>query len=178
MEKECECCGKLTTNPRFCSRSCAAKVTNKEVTKRKTTRKCQHCDLLVKSCKHTLCSMHFDEWKLRFRQESTLGEYRNMTSVKGKHPSWANAHVRGFARSWLKHLSQLGCAKCGYTKHVELAHIQPISSFTDDVKLSVVNGEQNVIQLCRNCHWEFDNEERSGLFSSILERLGKIPYRE
>jgi hypothetical protein len=178
VKKECECCGKLTDNKKFCSRSCSAKINNKNTPKRTVSRKCKKCDNKAKSYRHTLCKEHFDEWRLRFKQESTLGEYQNMLSVKGKHKSWASSHIRAFARSWLKHLINKPCANCGYSKHVELAHIRPVSSFADTDKLSEVNSEKNVIQLCRNCHWEFDNESRKGLFTNLLNSLNKLRYTE
>lgn len=175
MERNCDCCGKLTTNPRFCSKTCSAQVTNREVPKRKLTRLCTKCDKTIKSTRHTLCAEHFEEWKLRFQQESTVGEYRNKLSLKDKHPSWLNSHIRNFTRSWLKHLSKEPCAKCGYDLHVELAHIRAVSDFNDDAKLSEVNSIKNVIQLCRNCHWEFDNLPREGLFTKLLKDLDKNP---
>ena len=97
--RNCDNCGKETSNPRFCSKSCSAVKTNKESPKRKITRTCSKCDRLVKSTKHTLCDEHFDLWKLRFKNEYTIGQYREAESVKGKHPSWINSHIRGFARS-------------------------------------------------------------------------------
>ncbi len=170
--RKCDCCGEKTDNPRFCSRSCAAKVTNKENPKRRITRKCTKCDAIIKSHRHTLCSVHFEEWKLRFQQECTIGEYRNKLSVRGKHVSWVHAHIRSFARSWLKKIKDLSCANCGYDKHVELAHIKAVSTFPDEAKLSEVNNIKNVIQLCRNCHWEFDNLDRN-LFTDLLLKEGK-----
>jgi len=103
-----------------------------------------------------LCEPHYREYKDSHRF-TEVGEYRNKLSVKDKHPSWANAHIRGFARSWLKHLTVLPCKNCGYSKHVELCHIKPVASYPDTATLSEINDESNVIQLCRNCHWEFDN---------------------
>lgn len=49
------------------------------------------------------------------------------------------------------------CSKCGYDKHFEVCHIKPISSFSDDTLLSEINDISNIIALCPNCHWEFDN---------------------
>lgn len=49
------------------------------------------------------------------------------------------------------------CSKCGYDKHFEVCHIKPISSFSDDTLLSQINDISNIIALCPNCHWEFDN---------------------
>lgn len=167
--KNCDHCGKETNNPRFCSRTCSAKVTNVESPKRATTKICSKCTQKVKSHRHTLCSEHFEIWKERFRQESTIGEYRSTDSVKGKHPSWVHSHIRGFARSWLKHLTKQPCAFCGYDKHVELAHIKPVSEFSDDAKIGQVNAESNVIQLCRNCHWEFDHLDRDQFKDKLIE---------
>lgn len=49
------------------------------------------------------------------------------------------------------------CSRCPYDKHVELAHIKGISSFDPATKLNVVNDPSNLMWLCPNCHWEFDN---------------------
>lgn len=170
----CINCNKITLNPKFCSRSCSAKVTNKENPKRKITKCCSKCNNKVKSSRHTMCEIHNNEWTSRFKQNLTIGEYREKESIKGKHASWLHSHIRNFARSWLHYLKKLPCAKCGYDKHVELAHIKAISEFSDDVKLSEINSESNVIQLCPNCHWEFDNLDRSS-FLQILLINNKIP---
>lgn len=155
----CALCGIETNNQKYCSRSCAAKMNNK-IPKRKLTRKCRECDDIVWTYRHTRCKKHFEDYKNNHYRNKTLGEYRNMFSVKGKHPSWVSSHIRNFARSWLKHLRKLPCKHCGYDKHVELAHIKPVSSYADSALLGEVNSEDNVIQLCPNCHWEFDNLPR------------------
>ena len=49
------------------------------------------------------------------------------------------------------------CYNCGYDKHVETCHIKNISKFPLDTKISIVNHPDNLILLCPNCHWEFDN---------------------
>jgi predicted restriction endonuclease len=113
------------------------------------------------------CEHHLELYKANKYKTKTIGEYRNMISVKGKHASWLHSHVRNFARSWLKHLTKLPCKFCGYKEHVELAHIKGVSEFNDKELLSVVNSEKNVIQLCPNCHWEFDNKDRK-LFTHLL----------
>lgn len=156
----CICCGKATNNPKFCSRSCSASHNNKVTPKRKLSRTCLLCDSPVKSYRHNRCELHWVEFREGLYKNKTIGEYRNSLSVKGKHPSWVNSHIRGFARSWFKHLTKTPCAHCGYDKHVELAHIKDVSSFDDSALLSEVNSAENIIQLCPNCHWEFDNLPR------------------
>lgn len=49
------------------------------------------------------------------------------------------------------------CAICGYTNHVEVAHIKAVSEFTDEDTISDINSISNLIGLCPNHHWEYDN---------------------
>lgn len=150
-------CSNETSNPKFCSRSCSASYSNSLNPKRKLTRKCLECDSIVFSYRHYRCKKHLDLYKKNKYQDFTIGQYRQKESLKDKHRSWLHSHIRNFARTWFKDLTKLPCSKCGYYKHVELCHIIPVSSFPDDAKLSEVNSLKNLIQLCRNCHWELDN---------------------
>ena len=152
---KCLNCNIETLNNKFCSRSCAASYNNKISPKRKTKKTCVICGEPVKSYKYNRCEIHWNEYKINKFKLKTIGEYR--LKLKNKHPSWIHSHIRQFARSWLKHLTKLPCSICGYDKHVELCHIKPLSEFNDSDLLSLVNSEDNIIQLCRNCHWELDN---------------------
>jgi len=49
------------------------------------------------------------------------------------------------------------CVACGYKKHVEICHIMDVKDFPKNTKISVVNDVNNLVALCCNCHWEFDN---------------------
>ena len=159
--KKCDCCGKETTNPRFCSKSCAAKVNNVKYPKRKITRKCskEGCDELVKDYRSSRCEKHHKEYmyyhqNIAFR---TIREYTERDCIKRLHPSSTFAHIRGLARSWHKDILQQPCANCGYDKHVQLCHIKPLSTFSLDTTIGEVNSKENVIQLCPNCHWDLDH---------------------
>lgn len=156
----------------FCSRSCSASFNNKKFVKRTLIRTCVECNSLVKSYRHTRCEKHHENYINNKYINKTIGEYRNKSSLKDKHSSWINSHIRLFAREWNKDLKQLPCAKCGYNKHVELAHIKKITSYPDNSKLSEVNNKENIIQLCPNCHWEFDNLDRE-VFKDLLISLNK-----
>lgn len=166
----CKQCGKefhktnsqiKRTKNNFCSRSCAASYNNTIKAKRKPKeRECSSCgakfrrkrgsrSTLCQTCKTTRDELDY--------KTMTLGEYQQKLSVKGKHTSWKNAHVRNFCRSWNKDLQSKACQVCGYTKHVELAHSKPIASFSPDTPLGLINDKSNIFVLCRNCHWEFDN---------------------
>lgn len=50
------------------------------------------------------------------------------------------------------------CQSCSYDKHVELAHLKAVASFEPTATLKDINSPDNVLVLCRNCHWEFDHD--------------------
>lgn len=158
-----ESCGIETNNPKFCSRKCSAIVSNKLNPKRKLKTLCSTpgCGSIVKSYRHTKCGRCFQEYLNNRTSNKKLVELRTRCSVQGKHPSWANVHVRHHARAKHRNLLKLPCFKCGYSKHVELCHKKPVSSFDEDTMVGEVNARENIVQLCPNCHWEFDR----GLFS-------------
>lgn len=49
------------------------------------------------------------------------------------------------------------CELCGFAEHVDIAHIKPVRSFPDGTLLGEINPIENLIGLCPNCHWLFDN---------------------
>lgn len=156
---KCLHCGNETTNPKFCSRSCSAKETNK-IPKRKLSKKCSNCDSLVRNYRSTLCEHHYQEHLKRksdYVKNMTLADYTERDCIKKLHRSSRFAHIRGLCRTWNKDKLELPCHICGYSKHVELAHIKPLSSFPPTALLKDVNSPDNIVQLCPNCHWEFDN---------------------
>jgi predicted HNH restriction endonuclease len=73
------------------------------------------------------------------------------------HKSSAYALVRTRARAASKKLGLDKCQKCGYDKHVEITHAKGISTFEGHTLVSVINAPSNLMALCPNCHWEFDN---------------------
>lgn len=156
----CISCGKETNNPKFCSRSCSASYTNSKSPKRKLKRTCVRdgCKDVVRNHRSTLCENHYVEYaSLINTSEMRIIDYINKGSLKNLHRSSAYVHIRSLARYHNKELLSLPCANCGYDKHVELCHIKPISKFDIYEKIKNVNSRDNLIQLCPNCHWEFDN---------------------
>lgn len=49
------------------------------------------------------------------------------------------------------------CVKCGYSIHVDVAHVKSVSSFDNSVTIREINSIDNLIGLCPNHHWEYDN---------------------
>ena len=151
---KCQHCEAETSNPKFCSRSCSTKFNNKAKPKRKPKpRHCSTCgkDFLISS--HHYRSKRCPEC---FVAPQTVGEIRKQLHLKNKHPSWIHAVVRQRARHAHKDKPRI-CANCGYSLHVECCHIKPISSFPNEARVDEVNSDENVVLLCRNCHWEFDH---------------------
>lgn len=144
---QCQC---ETKNPKFCSRSCSAKYTNTINPKRKKVRICKSCPNLIgrgrtycKSCRGPR------------NDDPTLGSL--ILKYSKHHRSSAFVLIRTRARAIADSIGWKSCVKCGYDKHIEIAHIKPISSYSDDTLISVINKVDNLIPLCPNCHWEFDN---------------------
>lgn len=108
----------------------------------------------------------------------TLGEFRTRDTVK--HPSWKDSQIREMARHLHVDILSKPCAACGYSRHVELAHIIPLSKFPDDATVATANARKNVVQLCRNCHWEFDHGllDLRAISSSGPERGASISEAE
>ena len=165
MRVNCDCCGNnfnkspqqiRVTKAIYCSKSCAAKINNKKYPKRrKINKKCKKCDEPIYKSGRTFCSFHTEEWKNRTKF-ITLDLCQSKESLKNLHISSKNVHTRGLGRTQHKELIKKPCFICGYDKHVELCHIKPISEFPPETLVSEVNDISNVVQLCRNCHWEFD----------------------
>ena len=145
----CKKCDKSTTNPKFCSRSCANAYNNKHLPKRQLEGNCSVCQTLI-SRRHKYCKLCRIE-KFSAKDISLLdAKYPHHTSAR-------YAKVRDRARRKVINLGWLSCNQCGYDKHIEACHIKPISSYSGETMISEINREENLIALCPNCHWEFDH---------------------
>lgn len=148
-------CQSLTSNPKFCSRSCAAKYNNRLYPKRKLERtNCSKCGNLIGRKSHT------DSRRVCNSCNSSLVDWDNLTlgEARGARRYQKHSVIRSNARAkYRKNNPELKCKVCGYDKHVEVCHIKPISSFSLDTKVGLINSLDNLIGLCPNHHWEFDN---------------------
>jgi len=78
--------------------------------------------------------------------------------AKNKNWQSARSSVGKHATSVFKRMkSPLLCFICGYSNHVEIAHIKSVSSFSDNTLISEINACSNLVALCPNHYWEFDN---------------------
>ena len=158
---KCLNCDIDTKNPKFCSQSCSASYFNRVKPKRAKSKICHHPD-----CKELIlsvlkfCSEHKGGRGLpgkislkdsveRYTKGSLISEVGYATAQ-----SYIRVHSRNTARS---HGLLRECHVCGYSNHVQAAHIIPVKDFPDSCTVLEVNSINNLVGLCPNHHWEFDN---------------------
>ncbi len=93
------------------------------------------------------------------RPDKKMGE-RTKKEVFDSLVNWQSARttIRKHSARVMASLGKLKfCQVCGYSNHVEICHIKAVSAFPEDAKLSQINDPINLVYLCPNHHWEFDN---------------------
>ena len=144
----CLLCNKETTNPKFCSRNCSATYTNSHKPKRVAAKKfCAVCSAEIPS---------FPRRKTCVKCRSTKWLDRSIQEARDKYGISHHAKIRAFSRKKLKDNVRV-CASCGYSKHVEVCHLIPVRDFPSDATIDQINDLNNLVLLCRNCHWELDH---------------------
>lgn len=149
------------TENHYCSRSCSNTMSNKKRwanhVKIKDRFKCKTCgnsiDYRSKTKYCNSCLMIVNETNSKSK---TLGELKKEYKTKSK-SIWYSVPIRQFARTWNRNIADLPCQVCGYANHTEICHITAISDTADDVTLGTINSPNNLLILCPNHHWEFDN---------------------
>lgn len=148
--RNCEYCGKPTDNPKFCSINCAANYNLIHFPpKKKRKRFCKHCGNEIKgrkiSC--TRCNKNVVDW-----------DTVTLSTITGRASYQIAANIRRRARYRYRNSSRPKyCINCGYKKHYEVCHIQAIMDFPPETSVAEINSLENLVALCRNCHWELDN---------------------
>lgn len=111
----------------------------------------------VKDSIKNRCSMLGIELNLEQRlsvSDLTKGEFfenrKNWQSARG-------GIQKDSRRVYFKSNPTPRCEICGYSNHVEVAHIKAVSDFDDSTTISEINSLSNLIGLCPNHHWELDN---------------------
>lgn len=86
-----------------------------------------------------------------------LEDLQNESGICGSSGS-IHSKIRSHSR-WVytKAGKPMVCKRCNYNIHVEICHIKPVKSFNKIETLGTVNDIDNIIALCRNCHWELDH---------------------
>ncbi len=152
----CPVCRTDTSNPKYCSNSCAAVVNNTLPRNRmkpklkvctvcnnaveKYSKKCQKCKLKTRKQQINAFGK-----KIISEFHSTYARHRYQ---KIRHHAHRVAAFHGLEKK---------CTECGYTLHVELCHKKPISQFSKNTRLHIVNSICNLLYLCRTHHWELEH---------------------
>lgn len=146
----CKECLQLTHNKNYCSKQCFLKRNSIKIPTRDFY--CQRCNIIIHTgtskprqtlCKN--CNSNFVDWS-KVSKSDMKTRYKNINQY--------HARIRSIAR---QNYQKTECENCGYAKHVEICHIKPVAEFPDTAFISEINQPTNLIALCPNCHWEFDN---------------------
>lgn len=168
-----------TKHKKFCDRSCAARFNSKKRYSDLSLRikptstfvesgSCKKCfsEIFYKKRKNgrfyyrNFCENCVVDAVLEKRDKKKIS-----TLTKGelftKSLNWQSARSR-IAKNARKEFLNSGkpfiCVICSYSNHVDIAHIKPVSEFSDDSLIRDINCVDNLITLCPNHHWEFDNK--------------------
>ena len=163
---KCEKCNKEHDGSygsgRFCSSKCARSYStskdNKEETKDSECVKCNKPIKINKRSPHTVkCQNCIDSEKIIIRIPVD-GLSKNELFEKRCNWQSARSGIRKHAeRVYLRSDEPKQCVICGYDKHYEICHKINVSDFDGNTLINEINSLNNLIALCRNCHWEFDN---------------------
>ncbi len=124
----------------FCNRSCSTQYNNRIKPKRKRIR-----EKKIKESK--------DKENLYF--DLTKEELENKHG--GIYFNWRASISKNARKTFNNSGLCKKCIVCGYDIHVDIAHIVSVSEFDKSAKISEINGIINLVPLCPNHHWEFDN---------------------
>ena len=154
---QCLHCGKDNNNEKFCSRSCNLLYQNRLKNNKIYDGLCKHCNEKIsnkwtsrKYCDacQEICNPNIVNWS-----KITVKQLRDKLKTFQFH-----ARIRALARkNYQNNNKPKECKICGYKKYFEICHIKPISQFSTDTTIAQVNDINNLVALCRNCHWEFDH---------------------
>lgn len=161
--QKCLSCDAQTTNPKFCSRSCSAKFNNSINPKRKKTigvqRKynprgslcavCETNETRSSICRQCRNKNSTEKW-LRTTKREIFGDNGNARYSR-------KPYIHSTARAWYAKHREMSCMVCGYDAHVDICHIRAVADFPDTATVAEMNAPSNLIALCKNHHWEFDN---------------------
>ena len=145
----------------FCSRKCACAAATKIRWKDHVSPYKNHFCIKCNSPrgwrnKSGLCNDCLGKSLIEKSKTITVGEIK-LKHKKRKNSRWYSAEIRAFNKGWNTDLTKIPCQKCGYSNHTEMCHIKAIKDFKDHATLGEINNPKNLVILCPNCHWEFDN---------------------
>jgi 5-methylcytosine-specific restriction endonuclease McrA len=153
----CPVCQTETNNPKFCSRSCAARQNNVTSPKRKPESSCVSCGVPSSTSRKYCKKCWIGKRSVNRLQLFTI-ESLAVAGFQSRRKYQVSSQIRDLARAAMERSgADYACSHCGYRKHVNVCHIRAIKDFLPTDLVSEVNSLDNLIYLCPNCHWEFDH---------------------
>lgn len=174
---------------KFCNLSCSASYNNAKSPKRKAevTSQCKNCQteiILKKKPKGGYYTREYCDSCLNLKKvyqltgscEQDLLVNQTKGSLYDRRKDWqsANSSIRNNARKVYSSATLPSKTKkcfvsnCKWDNFFEVAHLDSVSSFSNDSKVTDINSIENLIALCPNHHWEYDN----GDFNKLIFTLG------
>lgn len=155
----------------YCSRSCAV-TTNNSLFPKRIINPLRICECgNRKDIKAELCvkCVNFNHIKRAnsYSLEECISKYAG---------SLKYIKVRTYAKKKFYHLQiPKICKLCGFDRIVELCHIKPISSFSNETLLSEINSLQNLVYLCPNHHSLLDKDLLTQEEINVVLHVGTEP---
>ena len=147
----------------FCSRKCSNIISNTNRWKNHISSYRKHPCIKCQKPRgwrneSGLCNDCFNKTLTEKSKSITLRELKQKHNkrINGR---WYSAEIRSLNKSWNFELTKKPCQKCGFSHHSELCHIKAIKDFDDNATLGEINNPSNIVVLCPNCHWLFDNKK-------------------
>lgn len=97
--------------------------------------------------------------ELKFRESDFIGGKTKGELFKER-KNWQSARSairKNAQKNFFEKNPNPVCSICGYSHHIEVAHIKAVADFDDNTPVSEINSIENLIALCPNHHWEYDN---------------------
>lgn len=162
----CKKCGKMIEVPedmkvpqikkrKFCNSSCSASYNNerrerkkKENVEEKILNTREKLNLRKEKIKETRINNDFLRSNISKKELfCTSKTYQNARSYI----------CRSARKVYMSSDKEKFCIYCGYNLHFDVAHKKSVSEFPGEAKIKEINSIDNLIPLCKNHHWEYDN---------------------
>ncbi len=141
---------------KFCNKSCAAKYNNTKYPKREKKIQISKIEKKQKIVSEKIIKNDLEKVVSKYNYVN-----KNKKEIFDNSKNWQSARtkIQKHARALYKISDKPKCCiKCGYDKHYQICHIKAVSDFNDDASIfGEINNIDNLIALCPNHHWEFDN---------------------
>ena len=161
---------------KFCNRTCAATYNNNKRIPQNRVYVCQRCRkefprkrskttglLLAKRKYCEMCTKLLKAKAILERHglendSPIFGERTKEQVYKDRNYTTARNAIARHARIvYLDNTQKPKCEICGYNLHVETAHKIPVAKFPKGALIKEINHISNLVGLCPNHHWEYDN---------------------